>query len=97
MTKIQNTVLNYITIAIALFSYAVLKTYNDFQYLQIIQKIFIFLIFFSGLGMLINNFLYFKQANKKYITVALICLGIVLVIYSGIALYLISALQNAGF
>jgi hypothetical protein len=97
MTKIQNLVLNYIALVVAIVSYIILKIYSSFYYLQIVQKLFLMLIFLSGLILIINNFFNLKKSNKKIITVLFVCLGIVLVIYSGLALYLIFALQNTGF
>lgn len=97
MTKKQNIILNYAAVLVVLFSYLILKIYTDFHYIQVVQKISMFLILISGLVMVANNFIYLKKYNKKYVAVALMALGLILAFYSGFALYLIFALQNTGF
>ena len=97
MTKKQNTMVNYVAILLALVSYIILKTYNDFHYLQIVQKIFLSVLFICGLIVIINNIINLKRASKKLISILLLCFGVVLALYSGFALYLILALQNTGF
>ncbi len=97
MTKKQNIILNYIVLIVILFSYAILKIYTDFRYLQTIQKVFVFAIFLSSLVLMANNFIYFKQVSKKISPLLLLCIGLILAIYSGVALYLILALQNISF
>jgi TM2 domain-containing membrane protein YozV len=90
MTKTQNTVLNLGAVFIALFSYGVLKFYNSDD----IQNTLVWLIFMSGLVMIINNFFYIKKSDKKYISVLAILLGIILVLYSGFILYLVFAFRK---
>ena len=97
MTKTQNITLNCIAVVLTLISYLVLKIYTDFHYLQLIQKTFLSIMFFSGLVIIVNNITYLKKTSKKYIIILLICLGIILSVYTGFTLYLILALQNTGF
>jgi len=97
MSKAQNAVLNYCAVAVTIISYIVTRVYNDFQYLQVVQRSFLIVMFLAGLTMIINNFLYIKQTRKKFLSIFFICLGVIIAVYTGFTLYLILALQNTGF
>lgn len=97
MSKIQNIAWNCLAVFLIIASYVFLRVYSDFYYIQIVQKIFVSIIFVCGLIIIINNSLYLKVAVKKYFTIILLLLGIAVSIYSGFVLYLILALQNTGF
>ncbi len=91
---VRQKILNYITTIVAILSYIILKIYNSSQNLQTIQKVFLVLIFLCGLIFIINNL---KGNNGTFLKILFVCIGALLVVYSGFILYLIFALQNVGF
>jgi len=97
MTKVQSSMLSCVATLVAVISWVVLRVYSAPANQQFIQKFFLILILVAGLVLLISSLFNFKRTNKKIFSVLFLILGIASIMYSGFVLYLILALQNAGF
>ena len=97
MTRKLNILINYVVIIIIFFSYIIIRNYDDFRYVQLVQKSFLSILFLCGLTLVYSNYLYIKQVSKKIVPIIFLSVGLGVSVYSGILLYLVMALQNMGF
>lgn len=96
MTKKQSLLINYAALFVAVFIYLFLRI-NNLKYLHITQEISLLLILICGLTLIVNNFKLVKRLEKNLSGWLFFVLGIIVSLYPIFILYLMVALQNAGF